>query len=256
VVGCGFGGVMAAFRICVIGASSWKGWGMAQNENAVMYAVEQVCALYGVQVTREQSRQFNVQGAAGRWRPMFFGTWVDHFGRKRNKGKADFLARPRILSDLGHALVGDGPISTNAFRLSVPLWIECKSLKGKQTPDQAAFQQWVERNGDGYLLLREDVRPLIIWFEAHGVTKQCDDAALASVVTPLDATELYLLPCKHCGFARPQHKGKILSCPLELAACNPKLIGKVWSPDLRKGVKARGATNSEETDTAWGASEG
>jgi hypothetical protein len=239
VVGCGFGGVMAAFRICVTGASSWKGWGMAQNENAVMYAVEQVCALYGVQVTREQSRQFNVQGAAGRWRPMFFGTWTDGFGKKHNKGKADFLARPRVrMNWIGEEFI------------SVPLWIECKSLKGKQTPDQAAFQQWVERNGDGYLLLREDVRPLIFWFEAHGVTKQCDDAALASVVTPLDATALYLLPCKHCGFARAQHKGKILSCPLELAACNPKLIGKVWSPDLRKGVKARGATNSQEADTA------
>ena len=101
---------------------------MAQNENAVMYAVEQVCSLYGVQVTREQSRQFNVQGAAGRWRPMFFGTWVDGFGRKRNKGKADFLARPRV-----HWPVASGQGSVKS---PFPLWIECKSLKGKQTPDQ------------------------------------------------------------------------------------------------------------------------
>jgi len=121
----------------------------------------------------------------------------------------------------------------------VPLWIECKSLKGKQTPDQAAFQQWVEANGDGYLLLREDVRPLLAWFDTHGVAKNCDDGALASVVTPLDSTELYLLPCKHCGFTRAEHRGKIFSCPLELAGCSTKLLGKVWSPDLRRGARAK-----------------
>jgi hypothetical protein len=215
---------------------------MAQNENAVMYAVEQVCGLYGVQVTREQSRQFNVQGAAGRWRPMFFGTWVDGFGKKRNKGKADFLARPRVVVNIPVKSFSLSDLSYGRF-CSVPLWIECKSLKGKQTPDQAAFQQWVESNGDTYLLLREDVRPLIAWFDAHGVSKSaaCDDMALASVVTPLDSTELYGLPCKHCGLPRDKHRGTIFSCPMELAGCSPKLIGKVWSPDLRKGVK-RGGT--------------
>jgi hypothetical protein len=208
---------------------------MAQNENAVMYAVEQVCGLYGVQVTREQSRQFNVQGAAGRWRPMFFGTWTDDLGKKHNKGKADFLARPRIVLNSKVPSCGLNDIWVGKF-ISVPLWIECKSLKGKQTPDQFAFQQWVKRNGDDYLLLVEDVRPLITWFDIHGVTKNCDDVALATVVSPMDAASLYQLPCKWCGFLREQHKGKILSCPLELAGCATRLIGKVWSPDLRKGV--------------------
>jgi len=213
---------------------------MAQNENAVMYAVEQVCSLYDVQVTREQSRQFNVQGAAGRWRPMFFGTWTDALGRKRNKGKADFLARPRVrMFPMGNGVTQIIPYTP------FPLWIECKSLKGKQTPDQAAFQQWVEANGDGYLLLREDVRPLLAWFEAHGVEKNCDDVALASVVTPLDCTELYLLPCKHCGFTRALHKGPMFCCPLELAGCSSKLIGKVWSPDLRRGARAKAAPRPE-----------
>ena len=202
---------------------------MGQSENSVMYAVEQVCALYGVQVTREQSRQFNVQGAAGRWRPMFFGSWVDNFGKKHNKGKADFLARPRVCD---YCIVD----SVIEARVSVPLWIECKSLKGRQTPDQAAFETWVKSNGDEYLLLREDVRPLISWFDAHGVSKHCDDVALKNVVQPLDASSLTSLPCKWCGFAWKQHKGAILACPLELAQCNTKLIGKVWSPDLRKGV--------------------
>lgn len=208
---------------------------MGQAENPTMYAVEQVCGLYGVQVTREQSRSITVE-SGGRWRPMFFGQWTDEFG-KRRFGKADFLARPRIVVDeqMGPRV------------MSVPLWIECKSLEGdknrrknlKTMGDQEAFKRWVESNGDFYLHIVEDVRPLIAWFEAHGVVKNCDEVALATVVTPLDSTELYLLPCKHCGYARAQHRGKIFSCPMELAGCSSKLIGKVWSPDLRKGVKAR-----------------
>jgi hypothetical protein len=210
---------------------------MGQAENPTMYAVEQVCGLYGVQVTREQSRSITVE-SGGRWRPMFFGQWTDEFG-KRRFGKADFLARPRIVVDeqMGPRV------------MSVPLWIECKSLEGdknrrknlKTMGDQEAFKRWVESNGDFYLHIVEDVRPLIAWFEAHGVVKNCDEVALATVVTPLDSTELYLLPCKHCGYARAQHRGKIFSCPMELAGCSSKLIGKVWSPDLRKGVKAKGA---------------
>jgi hypothetical protein len=211
---------------------------MGQAENPTMYAVEQVCGLYGVQVTREQSRSITVE-SGGRWRPMFFGQWTDEFG-KRRFGKADFLARPRIVVDeqMGPRV------------MSVPLWIECKSLEGdknrrknlKTMGDQEAFKRWVESNGDFYLHIVEDVRPLIAWFEAHGVVKNCDEVALATVVTPLDSTELYLLPCKHCGYARAQHRGKIFSCPMELAGCSSKLIGKVWSPDLRKGVKAKGAS--------------
>lgn len=195
-----------------------------------MYAVEQVCGLYGVQLTREQSRVLNVQSGGGQWRPMFIGTWIDNLGTKHYGGRADFLARPRIRRD------GISPTL-----ISVPLWIECKSIEGKTNRktklDQMAFERWVTDNGDHYLRVREDVRPLIAWFDEHGVTKQCDDAALASVVTPIDATQLFALPCKWCAFLREEHMGKILSCPLHLAACNTKLIGKVWSPDLRKGVK-------------------
>jgi hypothetical protein len=220
---------------------------MARDENAVMYAVEQVCNLYQVQVTREQSRQFNVQGAAGRWRPMFFGSWTDATGKlvrrvgkgRRltnvwNAGKADFLARPRI--DMTQFLLAHHRLDHDLRYRSVPLWIECKSLTGKQTPDQAAFQTWVESNGDEYLLLREDVRPLIEWFDKHGVSRSGNDEDLGRIVTPLEASALYDLPCKWCGFHRDQHKKPSLACPLELAACNTKLIGKVWSPDLRKGV--------------------
>jgi hypothetical protein len=204
---------------------------MAQAENAVMYAVEQVCSLYGVQVTREQSRQFNVQGAAGRWRPMFFGTWTDTTGElthrvgKRitnvwNKGKADFLARPRV------GFMQHTAILNYLVHIAVPLWIECKSLDGKQTPEQMAFQRWVERNGDAYLLLREDVRPLIAWFDEHGVTKSCSAADLRTVTNPPDASIIDSLPCRWCKKPKVEHIGVAFGCA--------GTSGKVWSPDLRR----------------------
>jgi hypothetical protein len=208
---------------------------MGQAENPVMYAVEQVCGLYGVQVTREQSRVFKVE-SGGRWRPMYFGQWIDAHGQRRF-GKADFLARPRVRFD------NRFDTTLLASYVSVPLWIECKSLAGhtnrKTKLDQMAFEQWVTKNGDYYMRVQEDVRPLITWFEQHGVEKHCDDIALATVVTPLDASELYKLPCKWCGFPRDKHPKPGFGCPLHLAACNTKLIGKVWSPDLRKGVTKR-----------------
>ena len=209
---------------------------MGQAENSTMYAVEQVCGLYGVQVTREQSRSITVQ-SGGRWKPMFFGHWTDELG-KRRFGKADFLARPRIRIPLWDQA---GKVAI----ISVPLWIECKSREGKTTRktrlDQEAFERWVTANGDFYIRVQEDIRPLIAWFDEHGVVKRCDDVALATVVTPLDSTQLYLLPCKHCGLARDKHRGTIFACPMELAGCSPKLIGKVWSPDLRKGARVKGA---------------
>jgi hypothetical protein len=202
--------------------------------NAVVYAAEQVCALYGVQVTREQSRQFNVQGTAGRWRPMFFGTWTDtsgrltHFTGKRktptniwNAGKADLLARPRVR--IQHSGC-DGDFTMH----SVPLWIECKSGAGTISEAQVAFKSWVESNGDAYLLLHDDVRPLMDWFDAHGVEKHCDDAALKLVTDPIDAGELYALPCKWCQKLRSEHIGPAFGCA--------GTSGRVWSPDLKAAV--------------------
>src|SRR5271154_3520710 len=102
---------------------------MGQAENPTMYAVEQVCGLYGVQVTREQSRTFPVE-SGGRSRPMFFGQWTDEFG-KRRFGKADFLARPRILRPRDRALLlGTPVVLSSELYIPVPLWIECKSLEG------------------------------------------------------------------------------------------------------------------------------
>lgn len=209
-----------------------------QDESGISYAVVQICGLYGVQYTREQSRVLNVQEAGGRWRPMFFGTWVDDKGEKHHGGKGDFLLRPRIR-------LGGWP-----SWIPVPLWVECKSgdarTNRKTKFEQMAFENWVRGNGDYYLRLNDDARPLLSWFDEHGVVKGagCDDAALAAVVSPMDASQLYLLPCKHCKLPRDKHQGAMFACPMSLVGCNPKLIGKVWSPDLRKGVKANAESDS------------
>jgi hypothetical protein len=190
----------------------------SDNANAVVYAAEQVCGLYGVHFTREQSRMFNVHGTAGRWRPMFFGQWTDNFGKIHRAGKADLLARPRVRHDLALAQV----------HISVPLWIECKSGASRLTPDQIAFKNWVESNGDSYLLLHDDVRPLIAWFDEHKVTKQCRDIDLNPVTNPVDASILHTLPCKWagCGRSRSEHIGAGLGCPGKTRKC--------WSPDLAR----------------------
>lgn len=141
----------------------------SENANAVAYAIEQVCGLYGVEILRMQSRVFTVPGAAGRSRPMFIGQWKDQFGNKHNSGMADFLARPRVpATDL---LDVRGSLEIGIRRVTVPLWIEAKSGKGALSDDQIAFKSYVEGNGEFWLVIHDDVRPLIEWFELRGVKK-------------------------------------------------------------------------------------
>ena len=198
--------------------------------NAVVYAAEQVCGLYGVQVTREQSRMFNVQGTAGRWRPMFFGQWTDNFGKIHRAGKADLLARPRIEVAVAELAGIPARHPMHVYR-SAPLWIECKSGAGRMTSDQIAFKNWVDSNGDYFLLLHDDVRPLITWFDAHGVERRCDSGDLRAVTDHVDSTELYLLPCKHCGALRSEHIGPALGCRLRKGQS-----AGGWRPDLKARV--------------------
>lgn len=202
--------------------------------NAVVNACEQICDLYGVQHTREQSRVIMVEGTAGRFRPMYFGKWVDDFGKVHASGRADLLARPRItLASIAlhkncalalHSSMDSGIMGwVSEVRVSVPLWIECKSGKGRLTPDQVAFKSWVESNGDHYVLIHDDARPLIAWFEAHGVKKE--PKSVLKQAEPLDDSSLRELPCRHCKQPQSGHIGKILACKT--------IIGKVWSPQLR-----------------------
>lgn len=137
--------------------------------NTVVYTAVKTCDLYRVKSLRMQSRVMWVPGAAGRPRPMFFGKWTDDFGKEHNGGMADLLARPRVElnrfedCDCVHGCAPPTP------KITVPVWIECKSGKGRMTPDQIAFKNYVEGNGETYILLHDDMRPLTEWFESHGL---------------------------------------------------------------------------------------
>lgn len=155
---------------------------------------------------------------------MFFGEWIDQYGKRHMSGKADVLARPRIRFGIDILANGMQP-----FRYAVPLWIECKSGKSKPSHDQNAFRQWVTSNGDYFMLIHDDVRPLIDWFKQHGVEKQPAAEALNAVTTPISAQALYELPCKWCKMRRCEHMGKILACS--------GMMGKVWTPDLKAAPK-------------------
>lgn len=78
------------------------------------------------------------------------------------KGVADIFSTPRIdvPSDCSkcHApLISD--------ELSV-LWIEVKSPKGRQSPEQVSFQKQVEEKGHHYLIAKS-ISDVVSWLEAH-----------------------------------------------------------------------------------------
>lgn len=188
--------------------------------NAVVSSVEQVLDLYGVQHTREQSRVIQVQDSRRQsgYRPMYFGKWIDDFGNVHASGRADLLARPRIFAYYSET-------HNDEVYLSTPLWIECKAGKGRLSPDQEAFRDWVKSNDDSYILIHDDVRPLMEWLDAHGV-KRAPKRIIAE--TPMSAVDLEKLDCRHCHFKKSEHLGKIAACPSGKA----REIGKVWSPCL------------------------
>jgi hypothetical protein len=210
----------------------------SDDANAVVYAAEQVLDLYGVQHTREQSRVMRVEGSAGgggdwkpnsyssnvgsgRWRPLYFGKWIDDNGTVHTSGRADLLARPRIPAYLWGADEPD-------LLVTVPLWIECKSGKGRLSPDQVAFKSWVESNGDFYLLIHNDINPLVDWLKVRNVSKQ---PKLIIHAEPLNTEALAALPCRHCKHPKekPFHTGTIFACR--------DALGKVWSPKLTTAAK-------------------
>lgn len=174
----------------------------------------------------------NVEGTAGRWRPMFVGQWTDDFGKVHSSGKADLLARPKITvrfhnGNPSPASCADpaGLLPAGKLLITVPLWIECKSGAGKMTQAQHAFKNWVETNGDTYLLIHDDIQPLIDWFTSHGVQRRSGEAEARNVLEPMDATALVRLPCRHCKKNRAEHIGVAFGCA--------GATGKTWSPDMK-----------------------
>ena len=86
------------------------------------------------------------------------GAMIDSTGRPVRfgvKGDADILA------------------SFRCVRLNGPpefLWIECKSDKGKQSPEQVEFQKEVTAAGHNYLIVR-DAYQLRDWLIDHGAIR-------------------------------------------------------------------------------------
>lgn len=170
--------------------------------NALVNATMQVCSLYGVDYFRMQSRVIQVEGTAGRWRPFYIGTWTDRFGNVHTKGMADLLTRPKItlaFQDNRQHEEGNLLLPLPSLRVTVPLWIECKSGTGRLTPDQKEFKAHVEWNGEHYLEVRDDMRPLMAWFEAHDIR-----------------------PCPQCGGRKWLHEPKPGVTPIRCSACDPR----------------------------------
>lgn len=135
--------------------------------NGVMKAVEDVCNLYDVPVTRMQSRTFTVPGKGGKERPFFVGEWIDRMGVKRRKGMADLLAQPSVC--LG-VLTGKKELSTTT--VTIPLWIECKAGTGKLTGDQQAFKEWVDEIGAAYLCVTDSCEELLNFFKHYDLRRR------------------------------------------------------------------------------------
>lgn len=85
-------------------------------------------------------------------------SWFVKFGVV---GMADVVAYP-VLE------VADRTRATGCREEVMPLWIECKALGKKQTPEQKSFQKIVEDNGHSYLVV-DDIDKLIQYFKENGI---------------------------------------------------------------------------------------
>ena len=127
--------------------------------NAVVGAVCDAAALFNVPAFRMNTRTVEVVGVGGRSRPMFFGQWTDDLGVLHRKGMADLLLTPRIA------------IWTDNLKVTVPLWVECKSGSGELEPDQILFRDFVLRGGAYYLEAHDCADVVIQWFSEFGVVR-------------------------------------------------------------------------------------
>lgn len=109
-------------------------------EGAVVRAIMDLLAAERVPALRLNTAGFKVEG--GR-------TIYTHSG---GKGVADILAFPRL--------------AFGTFHMVWPLWIEAKSAKGKQSPEQVNFQHWVVDHGMAYIVARSS-DDVLAWLKAN-----------------------------------------------------------------------------------------
>jgi hypothetical protein len=144
--------------------------------NGLMVAVSQVAGLYFVPAFRMQSRALPVVGKGGRSRPMFFGEWTDDLGEKHKSGMADWLLMPHIRASIKATItppfagvIAPPVLTSSVVGVTIPLWCECKTGRGKLTDDQFAFKLFVENAGAHHIALHDSADELIEWFVTHGV---------------------------------------------------------------------------------------
>jgi hypothetical protein len=105
---------------------------------------------------------------------MFFGQWTDA-GEVHRKGMADLLLTPTVnfwpclISQYGL----DFPLLLRDMHLkvTVPLWVECKSGRGKLEPEQIAFRDHVQKSKNFYLQAHDCADVVIEWFNLFGVIR-------------------------------------------------------------------------------------
>lgn len=135
--------------------------------NAVVTAISQAAAIYGVPCFRMQSRTFEVAGAGGRKRPMFIGQWTDGYGTIHRCGMPDLLLQPRV--NFWRIVTQGNPGLSSDLKVTVPLWVECKSGSGVLGLNQRAFRDYVVESGAYYLEAHDSADIVVRWFENFGV---------------------------------------------------------------------------------------
>lgn len=142
---------------------------VTQAANAVVNAAIQACQIRGVPVVRLNSGALPAIGAGGKFRPVAPTVWWNDLGERKTAGLPDLLLRPTILmtAQLFGASIGELP----NLRVTVPLWVECKSGRGKLNADQEAFREHARQHHEFYLELHDSADELMAWFEKYQVTR-------------------------------------------------------------------------------------
>ena len=126
------------------------------------------------------SRTFTVPRGDGTDRPMFMGMWKDEFGIVHRKGMADLLLTPQVPAlklqpptalvhiPMNHNTTGGLPVEA---KITVVLWVECKSGEGVLSKDQREFRDDVRKAGAYYIEAHDDANDVVAWFEKMGVRR-------------------------------------------------------------------------------------
>lgn len=126
------------------------------TEAETQRAILDLLAVEGVFAFRVNSSSFAIEGAIGKRRFLRSHTL--------GAGTADIRCDVRMATVLAKGT--ESELIVDRF---VPLWLEVKSAAGKQSPEQQSFQDFVERHGHIYAIVRstDDVLD-VLWRIRNG----------------------------------------------------------------------------------------